>query len=56
MPLANPSGTATWSIAVPAQPALLGGTLFAQGFVVDPTAYPLGVVASNAREAIVGSQ
>jgi len=50
----NPAtGTANWSLGIPANPAFYGFQLDAQAAVLDQTA-PGGVLTSNAGQAIVG--
>ena len=52
-------GSATsrrFALNVPTSPALLGGTILAQGFVVDPPANGFGAVLSNAVEARFGTR
>lgn len=48
------SGAATFSVPVPATPALRGGMVFHQGIVSDLGANQLGIVTSGAIEVIVG--
>jgi hypothetical protein len=52
--LGNNLGTATWSIAIPASPSLIGGVVFAQGFVLSPGTNAFGAVMSNACELVIG--
>jgi hypothetical protein len=48
------AGTATWSAAIPAQTALLGVTLVAQGLSFDAAANALGLTASNGVTGLLG--
>ena len=52
--LVTAGGTASWSVAVPNQPGLLGTQLYAQGFPLVAAANPAGVLATAALEAVVG--
>jgi hypothetical protein len=56
IPLANPAGTATWTVSIPNDPALLRATFYNQAWVLDPLANPFGLTASNAGEGIVGAK
>jgi hypothetical protein len=47
-------GAASWSGAIPGQPALLGSHLFAQALSVDPGFNPAWLVASNAVDGLLG--
>lgn len=47
------AGTASWSIPVPAQSALVGTTVFLQALVLDATANAFGAVVTNAASATV---
>jgi hypothetical protein len=46
--------SASRSIAIPFDPAMLGLNLFAQGFAIDPAANAAGLTVSNAGKAKVG--
>lgn len=48
------SGLATWTIAVPTSPAVLGVTVLLQGLAPEPTANVAGWVVSNALRARIG--
>ncbi|MEO6596068.1 MAG: hypothetical protein ABIP94_15065 [Planctomycetota bacterium] len=48
---ANAAGNASYSLAIPNDPALLGSEVFGQGAVFDPTANPLGLVLTPAVRA-----
>ncbi|MHC5064072.1 MAG: Kelch repeat-containing protein [Planctomycetota bacterium] len=51
----NAAGTADLVVAIPSSSALVGLEIYLQGFVVDSGANPLGVSASGAIEARIGS-
>jgi hypothetical protein len=52
-----PSGTtATFSLPVPNQPALLGVTLFHQAAVFESGANAAGIVVSNATRSVIGGR
>jgi hypothetical protein len=51
----DPSGAASYPLTVPNQPALLGGAVFAQWFLVDPQVNTLGFVTSQGVRLTVGS-
>ena len=53
-PLSAPTGTASWSLTLPASPTFVGSSLYQQVCVLDPGANALGVSISNAGEAYVG--
>lgn len=48
------AGSATWGIAIPFDPALVGAKAFQQIVVIDPGANALGFVTSNATELTIG--
>ncbi len=50
------SGAASLSIPVPNLAALLGGSIYSQGMVVDPGANPGGAVVSNGVEGVFGGK
>jgi len=52
--VAGAGATATWSLAVPAQSALVGLLLYGQAFSVDPAANAFGFTASNGARIRVG--
>ena len=56
LPLTNNAGSATWSIALPSNPWLVGRQFVNQAFVSDPTANPLGFTTSNAGAAVIGAR
>ncbi len=56
VPLVNAGGTATWAIAIPADPALVGGIIYLQAYVVDPPANRFGLTVSNGGEAQLGAR
>ncbi|MEM7205378.1 MAG: kelch repeat-containing protein [Planctomycetota bacterium] len=56
LPVANPAGLASFSIPIPADPALVGRSFYNQGLVVDPSANPLGLITSNAACAHIGAR
>lgn len=47
-------GTATYSLAIPNSPALVGTQLFSQGVSLDPAANALGLTTSNGLVATIG--
>ncbi|MEZ5966098.1 MAG: YCF48-related protein [Planctomycetota bacterium] len=54
--LANPTGTVTLSIPLPAQLSLVGRSLLEQAVVVDPTANAAGVALTSGLEAWLGTR
>lgn len=54
VPLAGTNQTATLTMPVPQNSALLGVTLYQQGFALDPAANAAGLTASNAVRVTVG--
>ena len=56
VPLSNIGGSATWTLAVPNHPGLLGLALYQQAFVADSGANPFGATTTNAGEALLGCQ
>lgn len=48
------SGSALWATNLPAAPALLGISLFAQGLSIDPGVNAAGLTVSNAVEGMLG--
>lgn len=54
VPLIPANGSVAWVIPSLPNAGLVGATVFAQGFVLDPLANPLGVVLSNAGELTFG--
>ncbi|MEM7200180.1 MAG: LamG-like jellyroll fold domain-containing protein [Planctomycetota bacterium] len=50
----NPAGTAMAELPMPVDPSLLGAELFAQWWLVDPGANPLGVILTNGLASVVG--
>lgn len=56
VPLANPSGTATWLLSIPDEPALVGAVFYNQAFVQDPAANAFGLTVSNGSAGTVGSR
>jgi hypothetical protein len=51
--LASLAGTASFGLALPGRPDLLGTTLRFQGFDIDPLANPLGVTTSQPAKVVV---
>lgn len=47
--------TATWSLAIPQSPLLVGVSIYLQGYAVAPGANPLGVIVSNGIAWIFGT-
>lgn len=56
VPLANPTGVATYVLSVPNDPTVLGAIFYNQAFVLDPPANPRGQTASNAGAGVVGAR
>ncbi len=54
VPVAGASNTATFTLPVPQNSALLGATLYQQGFAIDPAANVAGLTASNAVRVTIG--
>ncbi len=54
--LANNQGAATWQLPVPNDTAHLGLRFFNQGFVLDPGANQLGVIATNGGAGVIGAR
>ncbi len=54
VPVAGASNTATFTLPVPQNSALLGATLYQQGFAIDPAANAAGLTASNAVRVTIG--
>ncbi|MCA8975262.1 MAG: hypothetical protein KDC98_11100 [Planctomycetes bacterium] len=54
--LAGAGNTATWTLAVPNAPELLGLRWYQQALVPDPGFNAAGLVASQARILVVGNQ
>jgi len=52
--LVNAQGHATWHLAIPPLPYILGVTFYVQGYVFDFAANPGNAVVSNAGEALIG--
>jgi hypothetical protein len=52
--LAAAGGSASWTVAVPNQAALLGTQVLAQGFPLAAGANAAGVLATGAVEAVLG--
>ncbi|MBK8097406.1 MAG: PKD domain-containing protein [Planctomycetes bacterium] len=48
-------GTATWSLGIPALPALAGTQFYTQCLVVDPTVNGLGAVVGDAYAGLIGN-
>jgi hypothetical protein len=48
--------TATWSLAIPNVPSLLGQQFFSQGAALDPGANAFGLVVSNHGAALLGGK
>jgi hypothetical protein len=46
--------TATWRLPIPNMPSLVGLRFYNQAFVLDPAANALGLVMSDAAEAVIG--
>ena len=53
--LADTGNTATWSLAVPSAPFLLGATLYQQAIVPAQGTNALGLVMSEARVLVIGN-
>lgn len=51
---ANPLGAATWTLLVPNQTNLVGGTVYLQTLALDPAANLRGITVSNASQETVG--
>ena len=49
-------GVASWAVPIPADPGLVGSTLFQQALIVDQGANALGVTTSNAGEVRIGAR
>jgi hypothetical protein len=47
VPLTTLAGRATWNVTFPNDPALVGASIFVQGFAYDPGVNALGLVASD---------
>lgn len=52
----NPAGTATLTLSVPNEPALIGQSFYNQAFVRDPGANFVGVTVSNGGAARIGAR
>ncbi len=52
----NNQGMATWQLPVPNDTAHLGLRFFNQGFVLDPGANQLGVIATNGGAGVIGAR
>lgn len=54
LPAPAQNGIAAWRLGIPADAALLGTRAFGQAFASEPGANPLGVVATQAIELLLG--
>ncbi|MBK8979686.1 MAG: hypothetical protein IPM29_27620 [Planctomycetes bacterium] len=52
--MTNGSGNASFSLPVPAIPAIVGNPVFAQWFQLSPGTNPLGLIASDYGVAVIG--
>ena len=56
LPVPNTGGAGSVTFAVPNDVALVGGSFFNQGFVLDPPANAAGITSSNSGEGRIGAK
>ena len=56
IPLPNAAGTASLTLPIPNNAALVGGVFYNQAIVVDPPANSFGLTWSNAGAGTVGAR
>ena len=54
--LQNNGGSATWQLAIPSDPSLLGLPFYVQGLVLDFGVNPGNAIVTNAGEGLVGGR